>query len=818
MAELVDLENPRAVTGERTCRHCGLAVPPGDASGFCCDACETVYTLLKEEGLADTYYQLADTARTRKRAQRTGVPIELEEELDGVEYLHMHARPAGDDGAYSTYLYLDGVHCAACVWLVERLPRDVDGVKDARLDVSRGRLRLVWYPEVVPLSNIARRLHQIGYPLQRRTGQDGDKRQSEERALLIRIGVSWALAGNVMLLAWALYGGLEAASGSLRAAATWLSLILTTGSLAVGGTVFFKRAWASLSAAWRDRSLRHLHMDTPISIGIIVGFLGSAWETMRGGEGIWFDSIAVLIAAVLTARWLQVRARARAGKSTDALLGLIPLRARVLRVDVDGSTTFERTSTASLEEGTDVHVWPSELIPVDGVVNSGKGTLDRSVLTGESVAQAFAPGDAVYAGTRLLEGSLVLRAEACGDDTRVGSLIAQVRDAPVIPSPRSWVDTLAGWFVVSVVLLAIGGGLIWWWLDPAQGLHVVVSILVISCPCALGMAVPLTHAIAMGRGARSGTFLKSESVFEQLLTVDTVLLDKTGTITRGTMVVRDHTGDWSEVQRLSHLEEGIEHPAARTIYGLRSGLRGDFTQVESVPGQGVFGRDAGHGVFIGGSHMVPLPDDLHAKRATWHARGWTTIIFQRSERVVAMVALEDELRSDAAAMVADLTGAGCTVYIASGDHQAVVDHLAPQVGIPTDRAWGGCSPEQKQSLIEEFQRDGHRVLMVGDGVNDAVALKQADIGISVAGGSVASQLASDVFTTRPGLSSVHALYRAARQVRGRINTSVGISLAYNAIGALLALMGWITPLLAAILMPLSSVAVVLIALTQRTFR
>jgi Cu2+-exporting ATPase len=818
MSTVVDPEIPRAQTGERACKHCGLAVPPGDASGFCCDACETVYTLLTEEGLADTYYQLADTSRTRKRAQRTRVPIELEEELDGMEYLQMHARPAGDDGAYSTFLYLDGVHCAACVWLVERLPRDVEGVKDARLDVSRGRLRLIWYPEIVRLSVVAQRLHQIGYPLQRRTGQDGAQQQNEERALLIRIGVSWALAGNVMLLAWALYGGLDAASGSLRAAAVWLSLGLTTVSLAVGGSVFFKRAWASLAAAWRDRSLRHLHMDTPISIGILVGFLGSAWETIRGGEGIWFDSIAVLIAAVLTARWLQVRARARAGKSTDALLGLIPLRARVRRVNTDGSSTFERTTTTSLEAGAEVYVWPGELIPVDGAVHSGEGTLDRSVLTGESVAQAFSPGDAAYAGTRLLEGRLVLRAQACGDDTRVGSLIAQVRDAQVTPAPRSWVDTLAGWFVVAVGALAIGGGLVWWWIDPTQALHVVVSVLVISCPCALGMAVPLTHAIAMGRGARSGTFFKSESVFEQLRMVDTVLLDKTGTITRGTMVVRDHTGDWSEVQRLSYLEEGIEHPAARTIYGLRGGLRGDFTHVESVPGQGVFGRDARDAVFVGGSHMVPLPDDLNAQRASWHARGWTTIVFERSERVVAMVALEDELRSDAAAMVADLTSAGCTVYIASGDHQAVVDHLAPQVGIPTDRAWGGCSPEQKQALIEEFQRDGHRVLMVGDGVNDAVALKQADIGISVAGGSVASQLASDVFTTRPGLSSVHALYRAARQVRGRINTSVGISLAYNAIGALLALMGWITPLLAAILMPLSSIAVVLIALTQRTFR
>ena len=817
MPPIADREIARTVAGEVACRHCGLAVPPGDSSGFCCDACETVYALLNDEGLADTYYQLADASRTRKRPEQTRVPIELEEELDGVEYLQMHAR-RDDDDAYCTYLYLDGVHCAACVWLVERLPRDVEGVKDARLDVSRGRLRLVWYPEIVALSVIARRLHQMGYPLQRRTGQHAAQSHSEERALLIRLGVSWALAGNVMLLAWALYGGLDASSGSLRAAATWLSLGLTTGSLAVGGMVFFKRAWASLAAAWRDRSLRHLHMDTPISMGILVGFLGSASETIRGGEGIWFDSIAVLIAAVLTARWLQVRARTRAGKSTDALLGLIPLRARIRRVNEDGTSTFERTTTASLEEDTDVYVWPGELIPVDGLVQSGAGTLDRSVLTGESVAQAVAPGDAVYAGTRLLDGSLVLRAKACGDDTRVGSLIAQVRDAQVVQSPSSWVDTVAGWFVVTVTMLAIGGGLVWWWFDPAQALRVVVSVLVISCPCALGMAVPLTHAIAMGRGARSGTFMKSEAVFERLRSVDTVILDKTGTITQGTMVLRDHMGDWSEIQRLSYLEADIEHPSARAIFALRGPLRPAITQVESVPGQGVFGRDGGDTVCIVGSHRVSLPRDLQAMRATWHARGWTTIVFCRADQVVAMVALEDELRSDAAAMVADLTRAGCAVYIASGDHQAVVDHLAPQVGIPADRAWGGCSPELKQSLIADFQRAGHGVLMVGDGVNDAVALKQADIGVSVAGGSVVSQLASDVFTTRPGLRSVHALYRAARQVRNRINISVWFSLAYNAIGTLLALLGWITPLLAAILMPLSSIIVVLIALTQRTFR
>jgi len=372
------VKEPR--TSTRSCTHCGLPVPsapPGEEPVFCCTGCRTVHAVLHSQGLDDTYYRLREAGPTRRRFRRPGtsVPEALLDELDSDAFQDRFSHPV-DGGLRSTGLYLDGVHCAACVWLVERLPEEVPGVHSARLDFPRSRLTVTWDPEEVRLSKVASWLARFGYPVQPRVDGEEAAESGVERSLLIRSGICWALAGNVMLLAFAMYSGLEADASGLLGGARRLSLLLAGGSVAVGGSVFFRKAIQSIRMALQRRSVRFLHMDLPISLGIAIGFGASAVSAIRGSGEIWFDSIAILIAALLTARWLQLRSRRLAGSTAERLLAMIPVYAR--KVGHDGALT--RMKTDDLVAGDRIEVRPGEAVPADGVIVSGRSLFDTAVL------------------------------------------------------------------------------------------------------------------------------------------------------------------------------------------------------------------------------------------------------------------------------------------------------------------------------------------------------------------------------------------------------------------------------------------------------
>lgn len=816
--------------------HCGLPVGPrpvlGTAGGdslpqaFCCTGCRVVHEALGAAGFGETYYRLRGVAASTRDARPTESDALQLAELDTDAFLAQHTTDVGE-GLRRTHLFLDGVHCAACVWLVERLPFEISGVAEAVLDLPRARLTLTFDPGAVSLSEVGRWLARFGYAARPMRTQAAGRRTEAERALLLRMGVAWALAGNVMLLAFAFYSGLDAeADATMAAFARWVSLALAVPAVGYGGAPFFQRAWASVRLAWRARDPRRLHIDTPIALGIGVGTLHSAWATVTGQGEVWFDSITVLVAALLTARWLQLRSRRLAGDASERLLSLLPSMVR--RVSASGETVVARLD--ELARGETVEVPAGEVIPVDGIVTQGASQLNNAVLTGESRPVAVAEGDAVEAGATNLVSPLRVRVEATGEATRVGRLLKWVRDeegrkARVV----LLADRLSGYFSLSVLSLAALTAVAWTFFGTfSLAAHHVVALLVITCPCAIGMATPLAMAVAAGRAARRGIFLKSDAATQRLTEADTVVLDKTGTLTEGRMALvetvaaegvdLDATLDLAAV-----LEADVVHPVATALVAARGCPVLKAEAFEAEAGQGVRGVVDGQAVIVGKpmwvwAQTVSVSEGLTDAVERFARAGHTPVAIALDGQPAAVCAIGDRLRDDAPAVLRALEAAGLTIHLCSGDHPAAVAAVANTLGIPTERAHGGVAPEEKRATVEALQAQGRVVVMVGDGVNDAAALRAADVGVAVGGGSTASLVAADVFLTRLGLAPLAEAFAGTDHTLGVVRRNLGISLVYNVGGAAAAMLGLVTPLVAAVAMPISSLLVVASSILQRSFR
>lgn len=808
---------PAPAAVDAACAHCGLPVgrrPVATAAGepCCCRGCAVVRDALASAGLGDRYDQLR--ALTPPSGQRPEAPDALAlAELDRDAFVAESTRPL-DGGLREARLFLDGAHCAACVWLVERLPHEVPGVASARLDLARARLTVTFDPRAVRLGDVGRWLARFGYALRPSAPETGTASDAE-RSLLVRLGVAWALAGNTMLLAFALYSGLD--SGTLETAARWASLALAVPAVGYGAAPFFRRAWGSIGLAWRARDVRRLHLDTPIALGIAVGAGQSAVATVTGHGEVWFDSVTVLIAALLTARWLQLRSRRRAGEASERLLALVP---RVARRVVDG--VGETVEVDDLAPGDLVEVLAGEVVPADGTVDAGTSRIDRAALTGESRPEPVAAGDTVEAGTTNLRSPLRIRVRAVGAATRVGRLLDWVERGDAGRAPVVlWADRVGGVFVLGVLALAALTVAVWLRLDPAQVPAHLTALLVITCPCALGMATPLALAVAQGRAARVGLFVKAEGTVQRLTEVDTVVLDKTGTLTEGRMAVVDVWGDDDALALAAALEATTTHPIADAIGRYAEPAPEAVAGAESVGGAGVRGRVGGRRVQVGRPSWVAaetgaLPADVRGTLDAWAAAGHTPVVVAVDGRPVAALAVGDQLREGAADLVARLRDRGAEVHLLSGDAPATVAAVAARLGV--DAARGSVSPEGKREAVAALQAAGRTVLMVGDGVNDAAALRQADVGAAVGGGTTAALVAADLFLTRRGLAPLLDVLGGAESAMRTVRRLLGVSLAYNVLGAVAAVAGLVTPLVAAAAMPVSSLTVVALALAQPSFR
>ena len=780
------------------CFHCGLPVPAGAAFGFaaaagewrgyCCAGCEAVSRAIGGLGL-DDYYRL--------RAAPAAAPAEAAPaDLAAYDAPAVQAKfvvPA-TDGSREATLLLEGLRCAACAWLVERVALRLPGVVSFEANYALRRARLRWDPHEAALSSILGAIGAVGY-----AAWPYDARRlalierTERRSLLRRLWLAGLSMMQVMMYAVPVY---LAGDGELTADATqlmrWAGLLLTLPVIGYSALPFFR-------GALRDARLRTLGVDVPVAIAIVVAFAASVAATLTGRGEVYFDSVTMFVFLLLGGRYLELLARSRAGESLQHLA----------RVSPDG----ERARVGDI-----VVVRPGETVPADGVLESEAAVVSEAWLTGESAPIAKGCGEAVLGGSVNDGSAFTLRVTRVGARTALAA-IERMMERALAERPR-WVEAAqraSAWFVAAVLLAAVVAAAAWWQEDPERAVWVAVSVLIVTCPCAFALATPAALTVATGRLARGSLVVSRGHAIEALAVATDVIFDKTGTLTRGRPVLHG-------VRLLGSLDE----PRCRAIAAAMARLSShplDRPLVEAGDVQGIRVQDhravAGAGLearvdgapmrlgraqFVGATHAaaVPAADGIGGETTVWlgDEKGW-----------LAAFVLRDALRPDARAAVDALRARGLSVHLLSGDAPEVALRVGRELGI--SHVTGGATPADKQRYVRELQSRGARVAMVGDGINDTPVLAQADVSIAMGGGADVAQLRSDAVLLSGRLPELVSAVDVARRTRAVVRQNIAWSLAYNAIAIPLAVAGLVTPLVAAIGMSASSLLVVANALRLR---
>jgi Cu2+-exporting ATPase len=769
-----------------------------------------VWQILHECNLED-YYRLRDVYGETKQepARVSGKSFDY---LDDPEYLVKFGEPRSAGGVRIQF-YLEGVHCIACSWLVEKILLEREGVSYVRLDTGKAVLEVVYNPAKVSLSRIARTLDGIGYtphPFAPHSAAAAQKK--ETRKLLTRLGIAGASAMNIMLLAISQYAGdVSGIEAGYSALFRWVSF-----GLCVPAVVY--SAWPYYRGAWGGLRRRMLHMDLPISLGILSAFTISVIATIQNRGEVYYDSVSALIALLLAGRLLLQRATRFASDAGESLLSLSPRTVHRLENGIAQDVLL-----AEIHAGDRVSVLPGETIPVDGELDSEAGWVSEAHLTGEPALVKRQRGDLLYAGGEVGNAPVVVTAIAVGETTRIARLAEMMRTASARRAPIvGLMDHVAGYFVGGVILFAIVTAVIWWFIDPSRILWNVAALMVVACPCAIGLATPVALAVAMGRAAHRGIFIKGQDGVERLASVNHVILDKTGTLTEGQLAVVSSAFAESlsteEQRKILAVTAAFEQMSGHIIAMAFRDVTTSHVMIDAcrvIPGAGIEGESGDASYLIGSEALlidrgVHIPESLTSAIEHAKAGGYSLACVARQTECVAVFAFGDRLRDDADRAVRKLRELDVRVELLSGDHAHATEKIARQLHI--DSFQGSVAPELKLARIEELLNTGERVAMAGDGVNDAAALSRATVGISAAGAAEVARDAADVFiSSSRGPMAIADALSLSRRAMTVIKINLAIALTYNLIGATLAMSGLVSPLVAAILMPISSLTVLLIA-------
>ncbi|MBI5918224.1 MAG: heavy metal translocating P-type ATPase [Nitrosomonadales bacterium] len=800
-----------------SCHHCGLpatgvAACEGEVAGepqrFCCSGCLEVCRVIHAAGLDSFYDRLH--AQENTLAPPPDAPSDLDQyDLDEVQREFVSPLSGGRRGAH---LLVEGIHCAACVWLIEKALRDLAGVTRAEVNLARQRLVLEWQPQQVALSAILRRLAALGYaavPFDPETAEG--QVQCSNRRLLFRMGFAGFGAMNMMWISIALYAGtFSGIETEYKQFFHWVGFAIATPVLFYSGGPF-------LLSGWRGLRLRHLTMDLPIAIGALTTYAYSLWRTLHGGGEVYFDVVTTFIFVILVGRYLEAMARRSAASAALHLMELQPRTA--LRLDESGQET--RVAVRKLAAGDRVLVRPGDKIPADGRVVEGDSHVNEAMLTGESQPVHKSCDARVSAGTVNGEGVLKIRVEQVGGDTTLARIIHLVEVAQGSKARvQRLADRIVPWFVAVTLLLAAATFLFWMRVDFDTALMAATAVLIITCPCALGMSTPMSIVVSTGVAARLGVLIRNGEALESLSRITHVVFDKTGTLTEGRMRVSriecvDATLDEAQLLALAAaLERHFTHPLARAIT-LAAEVRGlvlpAAEQLQAHGGLGVSGQVGGELVWLGNARLmaqagVDIPDGMAALREAVESAMGVAVLLASGGRVLGVICLEDQLRSGARELLDRLRAQGLGVTLLTGDTRRAARHLQQQLG--EMRVLAELLPEDKAREIAALQQLGERVLMLGDGVNDAPALARADISIAMESGSDVSMECSDVVLMGSELRKLPYAIEIGRQALRTIRQNLLLSLAYNLTLIPVAMAGLVTPVLAAIAMPLSSLLVI----------
>jgi Cu2+-exporting ATPase len=789
------------------CFHCGERVPPGARYSvrvdglwkpMCCAGCEAVASAILGRGLGD-YYRLRESVCSTPQAGSDELEL-----YDDPAVQRSFVRRNGDRS--EALLLLEGLRCPACAWLNEQVISAQPGVLGVSVNYATHVATVSWDSARARLSDLLRAVQEIGY---RASPFDASRasalQRAERRSALARIVVAGLGAMQVMMYAVPAY---LAGDGEMSAD---IALLMRWASLALALPVVFYSAWPFFAGAWRDLRAGRLGMDVPVALGIAVAFAASVAATLRGAGEVYYDSVTMFVFLLLLGRYFEILARQRAGGALSHLARLTPEFANRLR-DFPRSLESERVAVAALAAGEVVLVRPGETFPADGLVAQGVGAASEALVSGEASPVAKSPGSTVIAGSSNLSSPLFVKVTRIGPDTLLSSIL-RLADHAAAEKPRliRLADRAVSWFIACVIALA--GVAAWYWAaeDPARALPAFVAVLVATCPCALSLSAPIALTVAVGEFAKGGIVIARSRAVEALATADDVVFDKTGTLTRGELRLKEVAvlGGSSRERCLAiaaGIEAASEHPVGKALADAARGLgAGD---IQNFPGVGMEAVIEGSRYRIGtlqfAGELFPgaMPDD---------DPGVDTVVWLGGESgLLASFRLGDEMRREAEEALEMLRSLGVRVHLVSGDGESAVREIAQRLNLPIAEA--NAEPARKRQYVAELQRQGRVVAMVGDGINDAPVLAQADLALAMGGGARLAQLRADAVLVSRDLRDLPRAIGQARCTLSIVRQNIAWAFAYNLLVLPLALAGALTPWAAALGMSASSLVVVLNAL------
>ncbi len=813
------------------CYHCGLPVPKnlnlfvtinGESQPMCCMGCQAVAQAIIDANFQDFYKHRTSNAPTGKEL----VPEFLKQitVYDNPAIQKRFVRSEGE--LHEAALILEGITCAACVWLNERHLKTLPGVIDVQINYSTHRARVRWDNSQILLSEILEAVSQIGYiahPYDAARQQEVLERERKEQ--LRRIGVAGVLGMQVMMISIALYAGAwYGMDAEFKTLFHWVNLTLTLPIIFYAATPFFKNAW-------RDVSHKQFGMDVPIALALSLAFMGSIYAVFNGGH-VYFDSIAMFVFFLLTGRYVELQARQRSARAAESLVHLVPTMATRLHKTAEG-VEEELILVADLEIGDKLLIRPGENIPADGTILEGNSSIDESLLTGESHPITKTAGQPLIAGTVNIESPLQMEIDKIGTDTVLSHILRLLERAQTEkPAITQLADKVASWFVLGVLLLALGVAIYWWNVNPELWLTITLSVLVVTCPCALSLATPTAITAATSSLTQSGLLITRGHALESLAQATHFVFDKTGTLTKGQLrLLATHTyADLNQAECLQYvvaLEHHSEHPIARALLtaweevpqiDLEVISNGNnrylpTTAISNHPGAGLQGDIAETRYFVGTPAFITKMTELRLEPEqlkNLEKEGNTLVFLANKKSLMAAFVLGDEIRNGARELIQALRQQGKSVSLLSGDHAIAVQRVAKAVGIETISA--ALSPEEKLQAVKSLQKEGEIVAMIGDGVNDAPVLAQAQVSIAMGGGTQVARASADMILLTEQLPNLLIGINTAHKTLTIIRQNVAWAIGYNALALPAAAVGLIAPWMAAIGMSFSSLLVVTNAL------
>ncbi len=779
------------------CFHCGEPVPPGtdfvvrlenEDRPVCCGGCKAAAEFIRDAGLAD-YYRFRDAPAPRPDAQADDAWVTY----DRPEVQQRLVAATG--GALSVNLLLEGIRCAACSWLVERRLERTAGVTGIHVNPASGRARLEWRADATRLSTLLRTIQALGYrPHVLGATDTVEVAMRERRQALKRLVIAGFGMMQVMMFAVAMYAGaFDGMDPVLRQYLRLVSMIVATPVLVYAGRPFLEGAWRGLTA-------RQLGMDVPVALALVLAYAASTWNTFAGRGEVYFDSVTMFVFLLLLGRFAEMSARHRASSTSDALVRLQP----ALATRVQGSGV-ERVPVDALSPLDELVVPAGEPFPVDGILCRGQTAADESLLTGEAAPVAKTPGDAVIGGSINALQPVHMRVTAIGHDTVLAGIVRLLERAQTErPAIARIADRWATWFVAAVLAAAalVAGG--WMLIAPEHAFEATLAVLVVTCPCALSLATPTAITAATAALARRGLLVTRADALETLAGIDTVVLDKTGTLTAGRPQVTGcrPLGPMDADTCLgiaAALEQSSSHPLARAFRDLPGPLP-VASDLSTHAGLGLEGNVAGVRHRIGRRDWVA---EFAGPATAGPDRG---LYLARRGQWLALIEVEDPLRRSAIVATEELRELGVEVVVASGDHAAAVTDVATRIG--ATQGHSRLDPAGKLELVERLHRGGRKVAMIGDGVNDAPVLAAASVSIAMGAGAAIAQTSADAVLMTSDLAALPDALRRARHTVAVIRQNLAWAAAYNLAALPLAAFGFIPPWAAAIGMSASSLLVV----------